>query len=120
MLVLHFFEHVFFIFPLLAYVIITSGFGIKLNKRVQLWSVFAACFIIINHLITSMWLKQGNTFYSGESVVSALQNQTTEQNLQVGGYMLVSLVFYIYFFRSGMSLGSMSPVARIRQNTKST
>jgi len=119
MLVLQFFEHVFFIFPLLVYVIITSGFGIKLNKRVQLWAVFAACFIIINHLMTSMWIKWGNTFYSGESVVYAIKNQTTEQNFQVGGYMIVSLVFYIFFFSSSTSLGSISPVARIRQNMKS-
>lgn len=85
----------------------------------QLWAVFVACLIIINNSMSTMWLKQGNTFYSGESVVSAIQNQTTEQNLQVAGYMIVSLVFYIFFFRSGMSLGSISPEARIRQNTKS-
>ena len=119
MLVLQFFDHVFLMFPLLAYIIITNGFGIQLNKRVQLWAVFVACLIIINNIMSSMWLKQGNTFYSGESIVNAIKNQTTEQNLQVGGYMIVSLVFYIFFFRSGMSLGSISPVARIRQNTKS-
>ena len=107
MLVLQFFKHVFlmiiyvsptifwacFFYISIAYVIITSGFGIKLNKRVQLWAVFATCFIIINHLMTSMWIKWGNTFYSGESVV--VKNQTTEQNLQVAGYILSFLHLFL-------------------------
>jgi hypothetical protein len=101
MLVFHFFEHVFFVFPLLAYIIITNGFGIKLNKRVQLWSVIAACFVIMNHILTSMWLKWGKTFYPLQTVVYTLKTQRTEQNILVAGYMLVSVIFYIYFFRSG-------------------
>lgn len=40
-----------------------------------------------------MWLKQGNTFYSGESIV--VKNQTTEQNLQVAGYILSFLHLFL-------------------------
>lgn len=74
--------------------------------------------IIIIHLTSSMWLKWWKTFYAGHTVVYSLQHQTIQENLLVGGYLLLSLLLYICFFRSGISLGSIRPVARTRQNTK--
>ena len=88
--------HIFFLFPVLIYVLITCVSDRRASPRTKIFLVVAVIIIMLSHMQNAMWLNPHPSFFKkNNNIVSAFKSAP---QLQIILYLLLSIpIYYIIF-----------------------